>query len=132
MILPTYRVCLRTTLGVLWKKQDSNLRPSQYEGRSHQVSALPTELFPRMFVFCVHRIESFSLWFLKAAANFTAGYQMNMNITFIDWVLSKNQRTIAAGWLAISIKNLMYVCLSLQAMVLSNDLFLFLVPMVST
>lgn len=49
----------------------------------------------------------------KAAANFTAGYQMNMNITFIDWVLSKNQRTIAAGWLVISIKNLMYVCLSL-------------------
>ena len=33
----------------------------------------------------------------KAVANFTAGYQMNMNITFIDWVL-KNQRTIAAGW----------------------------------
>ena len=59
----------------------------------------------------------------KAAANFTAGYQMNMKITFIDWVLIK-PANLAAGWLAISIKNLMYVCLSLQAMVLSNDLFL--------
>ena len=39
----------------------------------------------------------------KAAANFTAGYQMNMNITFIDCVLIKpaNHR----GWL-VSIKNL--------------------------
>ena len=70
MILPTYRVCLRTTLGVLWKKQGSNLRPSQYEGRSQQVSALPTELFPRMFVFCVHRIESVnsSHWIQKVNA----------------------------------------------------------------
>ena len=56
---------------------------------------------------------------------------MNMKITFIDWVLIK-PANLAAGWLAISIKNLMYVCLSLQAMVLSNDLFLFLVPMVSS
>ena len=65
-----------------------------------------------MFVFCVHRIESFSLWFLKAAANFTAGYQMNMNITFIDWVLIK-PANLAAGWLVISTKNLMYVNLTL-------------------